>query len=770
MPRLLLAFPLAVLAWALALAGPAPVRAATPAESLAACNVGWDSPSTGPLGSMPAGNGETGLNLWVEPGGDLLFYLARTDAWDENSRPCKLGRVRVRLSPNPVAQGFRQTLNLAEGCIDLVFGTGPERIDARVWVNAHRQVVHLELHSARPFALSAAVELWRTAERPFRGPVGAELREDHSVYEFPQDQRKIYPDTLVRGEPDRLTWYHRNVVSPWATSLQLQELGGAAGSSVDPLLHRTFGAMLTGTDLVRRSDTELASRGPVTAAWLAVVTHTQLAPAAADWTREAARLTAAVGAADWPREWAEHRRWWGAFWDRSYVFASGTPEAEEVTRAYVLQRWVQACAGRGNFPIKFNGSLFSVERNYDPDYRRWGGGYWMQNTRLMYWPMLASGDFDMMRPFFDMYARMLPLSQERSRVYFHHAGAFIPEVVSFWGANPNNFGRHEPAKLGNPSEWINGPYTRHHYNGMLEAVALMIDYYRYTGDRDFLRDRLVPFAGEILRWWDLHWPVDAHGQWRIAPAHALETYWDGTNNLPDVAGLRWNLDQLLALPAADLPDELRARLRAMRPKVPALPRGRDGADPVLLAVAPPLPPRRNVESPELYAVFPYRLFGAGRPELALARATFAHRLDPGALGWKQNDSHAAFLGLTTVAQDYLVQRARAKDPDSRFPAFWGGNYDWSPDQDHGSNLLKTFQTMLLQETDGKILVTPAWPQAWNVTFRLHTAGQTVVSGQREAGRWVRLVTEPAARQADLVIMRDGLPEQSGGAPGAGGGK
>ncbi len=78
--------------------------------------------------------------------------------------------------------------------------------------------------------------------------------------------------------------------------------------------------------------------------------------------------------------------------------------------------------------------------------------------------------------------------------------------------------------------------------------------------------------------------------------------------------------------------------------------------------------------------------------------------------------------------------------------------------------------MLLQETDGKILVTPAWPQAWNVTFRLHTAGQTVVSGQREAGRWVRLVTEPAARQADLVIMRDGLPEQSGGAPGAGGGK
>ncbi|HOY57489.1 MAG TPA: hypothetical protein PK640_05035 [Verrucomicrobiota bacterium] len=76
------------------------------------------------------------------------------------------------------------------------------------------------------------------------------------------------------------------------------------------------------------------------------------------------------------------------------------PEHEIVTRGYTLQRFLQACAGHGALPIKFNGSLFTVEvpGQFEPDYRQWGGCYWFQNTRLPYWPMLASGDFDLVQP------------------------------------------------------------------------------------------------------------------------------------------------------------------------------------------------------------------------------------------------------------------------------------------------------------------------------------------------------------------------------------
>ncbi|MGB8352344.1 MAG: DUF5703 domain-containing protein [Chthoniobacteraceae bacterium] len=34
----------------------------------------WDTPSGKSLHSVPLGNGEIGLNVWVEPPGDILFF------------------------------------------------------------------------------------------------------------------------------------------------------------------------------------------------------------------------------------------------------------------------------------------------------------------------------------------------------------------------------------------------------------------------------------------------------------------------------------------------------------------------------------------------------------------------------------------------------------------------------------------------------------------------------------------------------------------------
>ena len=36
-------------------------------------NVVWRAPSRDSQGSMPLGNGDVGLNAWVEPDGDLRF-------------------------------------------------------------------------------------------------------------------------------------------------------------------------------------------------------------------------------------------------------------------------------------------------------------------------------------------------------------------------------------------------------------------------------------------------------------------------------------------------------------------------------------------------------------------------------------------------------------------------------------------------------------------------------------------------------------------------
>ena len=113
--------------------------AVDPLAELDRYNVVWDSPSRDAAGSMPIGNGEVGLNVWVEPGGDLLFYISRTDTWSECNRLLKLGRVRLSLSPNPFVTGtpFRQALILRDGQIEITAGDAT----LRVFVDAEAHVV-----------------------------------------------------------------------------------------------------------------------------------------------------------------------------------------------------------------------------------------------------------------------------------------------------------------------------------------------------------------------------------------------------------------------------------------------------------------------------------------------------------------------------------------------------------------------------------------------------------------------------------------------------
>ena len=115
----------------------------------------------------------------------------------------------------------------------------------------------------------------------------------------------------------------------------------------------------------------------------------------------------------------------------------------------------------------------------------------------------------------------------------------------------------------------------------------------------------------------------------------------------------------------------------------------------------------------------------------------------------------AYLGLTDDARKSLVARARNKHAGSRFPAFWGPNYDWIPDQDHGGVLTRALQAMLMQ-TDPysrKIFLLPAWPADWDADFKLHAPYQTVLEGRVQDGKVVELTVTPESRRTDLVICR-----------------
>jgi hypothetical protein len=98
----------------------------------------------------------------------------------------------------------------------------------------------------------------------------------------------------------------------------------------------------------------------------------------------------------------------------------------------------------------------------------------------------------------------------------------------------------------------------------------------------------------------------------------------------------------------------------------------------------------------------------------------------------------------------VTKNFSTKDSGSRFPAFWGPNYDWIPDQDHGCVTMTALQRMVLQTEGKKILIFPAWPKEWDVEFKLHAPMKTTVEGVYRDGIIEQLKVTPRSRLRDVV--------------------
>ena len=433
-----------------------------------------------------------------------------------------------------------------------------------------------------------------------------------------------------------------------------------------------------------------------------------------------------------------------------------------VAQAYALQRYVQACGGRGPLPIKFNGGIFTVEPsamgqpNFNPDFRRWGDPFWWQNTRHMYHPMAATGDLEMTDPLFDMFEQVRPLAEARTALYFKAHGAFFPETMTFWGTYANHdFGWKRPAQ--DPYE-VGCKYWRYAWNQGPELLGLMLDRWDYQQEPQFLKKRVLPMAESVLQYFDTRFKKDAAGKIVIDPAQSIETYWTGViNDTPTVASLIDITTRLTALPPQLTTPEQRAFFAHMKAATPELPleliEANGGKLRTLSPAAKYDPKRSNCENPELYAVWPARVAGLGTPLLEEAKLAYQKRKSNLPNGWGYDGNVAALLGLADEAARILCLKCANSHPAYRWPATWGPNFDWLPDQNHGGNLLETTQLMLLQGAGDKIRLLPAWPKDWDVSFKLHAPRNTTVECVYRGGKIQSLVVTPRSRTDDIVLPK-----------------
>lgn len=721
------------------------------------CNVIWETFSRNSLGSMPAGNGDIGINLWVEEDGDLLFYLSKTDAWSENARLLKLGKARLSLSPNPFKTGelFRQELILKDGLIQIAAGEGEDKVDIDIWVDANHPVVELDVKSPKKIKASVTTEPWRLEQRE----ITENNPELHSAYGL--QSAIVEKDTILEEVNKNVIWVHRNERSIWKSNLTMQGLGGYIEKGKDPLLHNTFGGLIQSDRLQKTTPAKLETTEPASDFSVSVFAYTAQTKNLDNWEKEINNIVRQVKSESREDRLAAHIAWWRNFWDRSHVFVSTQNDAEQekvtnVSKNYNLQRYINACSGRGNYPIKFNGSIFTVDTKnldnrfggFDADYRQWGGPYWWQNTRLPYWSMLEAGDFDFMLPLFEMYRDILEIRKFATKTYYGHKGAFYIETMRHWGAYAeSNYGYDRPDDM--PLGKTVNTFIRYYWQGGLEFSLMALDYYAFTQDEKTLKEITLPVIREVMTFFDQHWERDDNGKILFDPAMALETYSKAVNPLVEIVGINRICTELLKLPESMLSQAQREQYKRLITELPEIPiREVDGEK--LLAPAYEYSGKQNIENPELYAVFPYRKFTVGKENIELGIRTFNARVSRENRGWQQHSIKAAYLGLADEAAKSMTEYFNASTTVYRFPTMWAPNYDWVPDQDHGSVAMIALQRMLLQYEGNEIYLFPAWPKEWDVDFKLYAPNNTTVEATLKNGQLTRLSVTPVGREEDVM--------------------
>lgn len=743
------------------------------------------APGKNDRSAMPLGNGETAVSVWMGEDGILRFYLSRSDAVTELERTVKLGMVEIELIPCFCeTDSFSQILDVKNGVLTLDNGRGV----LKVWVDADDDVVYVEGRFDAPVTVRAGYYTWRSREK--RTPLSPSFSSG-----------AVETADKIDREDSCILFYHQNGENGLKYLAALQGIT-QVDALPDAVSDRIFGGVLglegghletvhpeTGHLETGHPKEQVLVREKTRQFVVKTVTLSCQTKDEERWRRQAfARLEEAADAVDSRQRTEDH---WQAFWKKSYIFVREDLKGQDqsaVTRAYLLTRFMTACCKDGAFPILYNGMLFNLcpggGRHYaqdfvgafmeppincrpdldcNPDERSWYSEHLWQNLRLPYYAMLSAGDFESLKKMFGFYKRFFKLNRIRADRYYGAQGQHNGEMTLLCGLQSEQI--YGTDREGKPDGW-----SRNRWGGSveispgLELLKLMLEYELYTQEEGFTETEIIPYAIDLFRYIETRFKERRDGKIVIGPLNCLETYFDTVNPAPVVAGMHSVLGDLLKLEGLGDAKEYFEHVLLMLPDIPA---GICGGKKVLLPAAEYEEERKNVEAPELYAIYPFRLLGKYLGDEKLAEDTFQHAMETGGQmrpytlgdapgepsysGWQYVGNVAAMLGLRETCREILENNCALCNPRASYPAMWGPVYDAMPDTDHGANIMNLLQLMVLQCCGKKIILLPALPLDWDVKFRLAAPYRTVVECCYEKGKLQEYHTFPEGRREDVIL-------------------
>mgnify|MGYP000222713308 CR=1 FL=1 len=161
----------------------------------------------------------------------------------------------------------------------------------------------------------------------------------------------------------------------------------------------------------------------------------------------------------------------------------------------------------------------------------WSGDYTTNtNLQLAITHTLSSGTPELLQGFFRLIDETLPGWRENAKNFYGARGIMAPSRES-------NDGRqiHWSSRF-HGSFWTCGAgWLAHWY----------YDYYRYTGDREFLMNQAVPLMKEVALFYEDFLFVDGTGKYRFSPSNSAENG-DGDNSTQDIMVAHELLANLIA--------------------------------------------------------------------------------------------------------------------------------------------------------------------------------------------------------------------------------
>ena len=160
-----------------------------------------------------------------------------------------------------------------------------------------------------------------------------------------------------------------------------------------------------------------------------------------------------------------------------------------------------------HYPVNLQG-LWNGD--YSP---AWGATYFNnENIEMAYWQACRGSLSEALLPFFELYDNLKPDFRENARKLYGCKGLLLPLFMDNDSGQKKNLQSHVLYWTGS-SAWIS---------------AMYYEYYSFTGDKAFLKERAYPFMKECAEFYEDFYVYDSNGKLKSYPSNSPENQANGT--------------------------------------------------------------------------------------------------------------------------------------------------------------------------------------------------------------------------------------------------